>query len=94
MRRSFDLRGQLELEWVHQSRYYTDPENEHRYEGHDYLNLRGQWNFANDWQAGFRLLNVTDVQYAGRADYTSFGGDRYFPSAPRSWFVDIEYRWP
>ena len=94
LRRSFDLRGQLELEWVHQSRYYTDPENEHRYAGHDYLNLRGQWNFANDWQAGFRLLNVTDVQYAERADYTSFSGDRYFPSAPRSLFVDIEYRWP
>ena len=94
LRRSFDLRGQLELEWVHQSRYYTDPENEHRYAGHDYLNLRGQWNFANDWQAGFRLLNITDVQYAERADYTSFSGDRYFPSAPRSLFVDIEYRWP
>ena len=40
------------------------------------------------------LLNVTDVQYAERADYTSFSGDRYFPSAPRSLFVDIEYRWP
>ena len=94
LRRSFDLRGQLELEWVHQSRYYTDPENEHRYAGHDYLNLRGQWNLTNDWQAGFRLLNITDVQYAERADYTGFSGDRYFPSAPRSLFVDIEYRWP
>ncbi|NNC55587.1 MAG: TonB-dependent receptor, partial [Pseudomonadales bacterium] len=36
----------LELQGIHVSRYYTNPENSARYPGHDYLNLLGGWRNA------------------------------------------------
>ena len=93
LRKYFAQRGQIELEWVHQSRYYTDPENQHRYAGHDYANLRAQWQYAGQWSGGLRIINITGVQYADRADYTGFSGDRYFPAAQRAAFIDLQYQW-
>lgn len=82
-----------ELEWVHQGRYYTDPENLHSYAGHELLNLRVSWQVNPRWRTFARLANVTNTEYAERADYTAFGGDRYFPGEPRSLYVGVESRW-
>ncbi|MGB5323957.1 MAG: hypothetical protein WBN40_00860, partial [Pseudomonadales bacterium] len=82
----------LELQGVHVSRYYTDPENAHRYPGHDYLNLRGGWS-SGDWGFILRLINATDVRYAERADFTQFSGDRYFPGRPRTLLGEVRYSW-
>jgi outer membrane receptor protein involved in Fe transport len=83
----------LELEWLHQDSYYTDPENLHEYEGHDLLNLRGRWQLSRGITLSARLLNLTDEAYAERADYSSFSGDRYFPGEPRRLYlgIDIHY---
>jgi hypothetical protein len=35
------------------------------------------------------VLNLLDVDYAERADYTSFAGDRYFVGEPRSLYVTV-----
>lgn len=82
---------QLELEWVQMGRYYTDPENLHSYPGHDLLNLRGQWVVSPRMAMSARVLNLTDKDYAERADFTAFGGDRYFPGEPRSLYVELEF---
>ncbi|BFM18497.1 TonB-dependent vitamin B12 receptor BtuB [Maricurvus nonylphenolicus] len=83
----------LEMEWLHQGSYYTDPENLHDYGGHDLLNLRGRWQLNKDIALSARLLNLTDEDYAERADYSSFSGDRYFPGEPRALYlgIDIHY---
>jgi len=83
-------RSKLSAEWVHMGGYYTDPENLHRYAGHDIANLSARWKISETFSASARLLNVFDQRYAERADYSSFGGDRYFPGQPRSLYVSVE----
>ncbi|MCB1667950.1 MAG: TonB-dependent receptor [Pseudomonadales bacterium] len=83
----------FEIEWQHVGSYYTDPENKHRYPGHDLLNLRGQYQLSPNVELSARLINATDRRYADRADYTAFSGERYFPGAPRTAFFAISYQW-
>lgn len=82
-----------ELEWVHMGKYFTDPENRHRYNGHDIVNLRARWQVASQWHVSARMMNLMNSEYAERADFTSFSGDRYFPGEPRSLYFDVERRW-
>lgn len=79
-----------QLEWVTMGSYYLDPENAHRYSGHQLVNLRSQWSVPNDWGVSVRLNNLLDRRYADRADYTSFSGERYFPGRGRSVFLSLE----
>lgn len=78
-----------ELEWVHMGPYYLDPENQHKYGGHDYLNLRATWQVNDRAGLSVRIMNLTNKKYAERADYTSFTNARYFPGKPRSVYVGI-----
>lgn len=82
-----------ELSWQHMGSYYTDPENLHSYEGHNLLNMRATWQASPQSSISARLTNMTDRKYAKRADYTSFGGDRYFPGQPREFSVSLDYLW-
>ncbi|HMN45043.1 MAG TPA: TonB-dependent receptor [Povalibacter sp.] len=80
-----------ELEWVGVGRYYVDAANAHEYEGHDLLNLRLAWNATAHWTGIVRVNNLTDEDYADRADY-AFGNYRYFPGRDRTVFVEVNYR--
>ncbi|MGB3622788.1 MAG: TonB-dependent receptor [Ketobacter sp.] len=82
----------VELEWVSMGDYYTDLENLHSYDGHNLLHLRLRQQINNDVSFGLRLTNLTNQYYAERADYSSFGGDRYFIGLPRSVYGDIQIR--
>ena len=84
---------QVELEWLWTSGYFMEPENRHRYPGHEILNLRARAALGPSVIAYLRLLNLTGRAYADRADYTVFSGERYFPGRPRSLFVGFEWRW-
>jgi len=84
-------RGRIELEAVHQGSYWLDAANEHKYDGHNLLNLRASWRFTDDWQLTGRMNNVTDELYADRADF-AFGAYRYFPGRTREFFIEIAYR--
>ena len=68
-----------ELEWVNMGDYFTNPENTASYEGHDLLNLRSQYRLNDDVTLSLNIMNLTDEEYAERADWTTFTGDRYFP---------------
>ena len=85
--------ARAELEWEHMGNYYTDPENLHRYDGHDVLNLRASMQVTDALTLFARINNLTDTSYAERADYTSFGGDRYFPGRPRNLMMSLDYKW-
>ena len=84
---------QVELEWVWTSGYFMEPENRHRYPGHEILNLRARAALGESVIVFVRLLNLTGRAYADRADYTVFSGERYFPGRPRSLFAGLEWRW-
>ncbi|MCF8474996.1 MAG: TonB-dependent receptor [Emcibacter sp.] len=76
-----------EFEWAHMGSYFLDPENLHRYEGHDYFNLRANFKVTEKAKLFLRIMNIADIKYAERADYTSFTHERYFPGKPRSFYL-------
>jgi len=78
----------VELEWQYLGSYYTDPENEHSYPGHQLVNMRAQLFIDHEWQLNLRINNIADVDYADRADY-GFGQARYFIGEPRTTFVEL-----
>jgi iron complex outermembrane recepter protein len=80
-----------ELEWVNMGEYWEDPENLNEYEGHNLLNLRTAWNINSDVNIALNILNLTDIEYAERADWTSFGGKRYFPGEPVRAFLSVNW---
>ncbi len=94
---SFRLNWQItpavssELEWVDMGEYYSNPENTARYDGHDVFNLRTNWNVNEDLSLSLRVLNLTDEEYAERADWTTFGGDRYFIGLPLRAFLSVTW---
>jgi iron complex outermembrane receptor protein len=82
-----------ELEWVHLSRYYLEPDNQHEYAGHDLLNLRVVWSHASGLGASLRVTNLLDEDYAERADF-GFGSYRYFVGEPRGAYLEFSYALP
>ncbi len=89
-----DLLGQqslAELEWVAMGSYFLDPDNQHKYNGHNLLNLRASSQLGRRWTASLRVLNVLDEDYAERADF-GFGEYRYFVGEPRAAYVELAYR--
>lgn len=80
--------SRAELEWVHMGAYWLDAANEHRYPGHELLNLRIEQRLGERWRLGARITNLFDVDYAERADY-AFGDYRYFPGPGRQVFVEL-----
>lgn len=77
-----------ELEVVRLARYYTDAANANDYPGHTLVNLRVSYS-SGDWRLFGRLMNLTDREYAERADF-GFGSERYFVGEPLSLYVGIE----
>lgn len=78
-----------ELQWAHVGGYFLDEANQHRYGGHNLLNLSVEQALPRGWHLSVRLVNLADTAYAERADY-SFGNYRYFPGDGRQGFVSVE----
>jgi len=89
---NINSQSSLNIEWVHMDDYYTDEANLHRYEGHDLVNLRYRYDSADNWYFAARVTNLFDEDYAERADFSSFGGDRYFVGEPASLYVTVGSR--
>jgi outer membrane receptor protein involved in Fe transport len=82
-----------EIELVNVGDYYTNPENTASYEGHDVINWRTQYQYNNDLTFSLNVLNVTDEEYAERADWTTFTDDRYFPGEPVRAFLGVTWNY-
>lgn len=80
--------SRIELEWVRMGSYYLDPQNVHRYSGHQLLNLRARGELSSKVWAGLRITNLLDKDYAERADF-GFGQYRYFVGQGRAAFFEI-----
>ena len=85
-------RFSTELELQHVGSYYLDPSNEHKYPGHTLLNARARFELNEQWRVSIRGINLSNRAYADRADFTTFTDERYFPGAPRSAFVELNYQ--
>lgn len=87
-----DMSHSLNFEWVHMDDYYTNESNLNSYEGHDLFNLRYRYDPGDDWYFAARVLNLFDTDYAERADWTGFSGDRYFVGEPASLYLTVGRR--
>lgn len=88
-------RGNAELEWAYTDAYYLDAANTARYDGHRLLNLRVLMELTPNWTAGVRLTNLTDTEYADRADLLSISTPpvyRYFTGHPREIYVSLSWQ--
>ena len=79
-----------ELEWLWLGQYWVDPENQHRYDGHQLLNARVSWQLSDTVTTTLVITNVLDEDYAERADL-GFGNYRYFVGEPRSAVLGITF---
>jgi outer membrane receptor protein involved in Fe transport len=84
-------RTRAELEWQHLGEHYLEPTESFEYAGHDLAHLRVRHQLAAAWGVSLRVTNLTDEEYAERADY-AFGNYRYFIGEPRSVFVEVEWQ--
>jgi outer membrane receptor protein involved in Fe transport len=79
-----------ELSWQHLSEYYLDPENTAKYDGHSLLDMSVNYVINERLSAKINVFNITDEDYAERADF-AFGGYRYFVGQPRRAFISIQW---
>lgn len=85
------LRGTTaELEWVHIGEHFLDVGNDARYPGHNLMHLRLQQAVNKTFTLSVRVTNLTDEDYAERADFGGVPADfRYFIGEPRSAYVGV-----
>ena len=81
----------FELEAERLGSYYTDAANLHEYEGHTLIHSRFVYLSSDNLKQIIRIHNLLDKDYAERADFNAFGGDRYFPGIPRQVYYGLEY---
>ena len=81
----------FEAEWVSEGSYFTDAANDHSYDGHNLLHLRGEAKITERLAVFLTLRNVTDALYAERADF-AFGNDRFFPGEERTFGFGLRFR--
>ena len=87
-----DAATRLELVYLHVGGYWLDESNQHRYGGHDLVNLYAQRDLGAGYSLGLRVINLADVAYAEHADY-NLGRYRYFPGDGREVFLGVEKIW-
>lgn len=87
-----DAVTRVELEYLHVGGYWLDESNQHRYGGHDLVNLYAQHAVGGGYSLSLRLLNLANTAYAEHADY-NLGRYRYFPGDGREVFVGVEKAW-
>ena len=73
-------------------RYFTEPSNTYVYKGHNLTNLRTFYELSEEISLNLSVLNIFDKEYAERADYSSFTGERFFPGIPLKWRLGINYK--
>lgn len=81
------------LEWQHMGEYYTDAANLHSYQGHSLWHLSFRTPLSSGWQLSTGMRNLTNERYAERADYSVFGGDRYFPGHGVNIWASLKREW-
>jgi iron complex outermembrane receptor protein len=78
------------VELVHMGEYYLDAENTHKYDGHNVLNIRANWQASEQLGFSARLINASDEDYAERARF-NFGDYQYFVGEPRGLYLGADY---
>jgi outer membrane receptor protein involved in Fe transport len=87
-----DAATKFEVQYLHIGGYWLDESNQHRYGGHDLVNLYGERDLGRGYGLRLRIINAADTAYAERADY-NLGQYRYFPGDGREFFLELDKQW-
>jgi len=82
----------LELQGQYMGSYSMDAANNHRYAGHQTVDLRSGYALSDQASIRLSVINLTDEDYAERADF-AFGNYRYFPGASRQLRLALQLEW-
>ncbi len=80
----------FEGEVITLDKYYLDPDNLHKYQGHTLVNINNKWAVGPNLSLWLRVKNLLDKSYAERADF-GFGQYRYFVGRDRSAHIELIY---
>ena len=83
--------ARVEGEWTRVGSYWMDPENTHRYDGHDLFNLRASLPVAARVELTARVINLADERYAEGASYSAFTQEELTPGLPRTVYLGVRY---
>jgi outer membrane receptor protein involved in Fe transport len=84
--------GKFALEWTRLGRYWMDAANTHEYAGHNLLNLRINYPFANQWEVYGSVINVADRRFAESASLSGTQ-EQFAPGMPRTFYLGVQYNW-
>jgi outer membrane receptor protein involved in Fe transport len=84
--------GVVAVEWVRLGSYWMDPENTHRYDGHDLFNVFATVPLVQHLELSARITNLADRRFAETSSFNQQQGERYRPGAPRQFFLGAQYR--
>ena len=72
-------------------KYFTDAANLHEYKGHTLIHSKFLYKFSRTLYAYLEINNLANKDYAERADYNFYGGDRYFPGREREFLIGFKF---
>lgn len=85
------------IEWQHLGSYFTDPANQHRYDGHDLFNVYFDAPVTRGFALVGRVNNLANTRNAVTASYNPFVApadrERFRPGLPRAFYLGAQYRW-
>ncbi|HEY7192801.1 MAG TPA: TonB-dependent receptor [Gemmatimonadales bacterium] len=90
-------RSAFTAEWANVGWYFTDPENQHRYDGYDVFNLEATTPVYRGVSVVARLANITDERYSVASSFNPFLAPadqaRYTPAPARTLYLGLQYGW-
>jgi iron complex outermembrane receptor protein len=84
--------GLVALEWVKLGSYWMDPDNTHKYDGHDLFNVFATVPVMDHLELSGRVTNLADKRFAETSSFNQQQGERFRPGAPRQFFLGAQYR--
>jgi outer membrane receptor protein involved in Fe transport len=84
--------GIVAVEWVKLGSYWMDPENTHKYDGHDLFNVFATVPVMEHLELSGRVTNLADTRFAETSSFNAQQGERFRPGAPRQFFLGAQYR--
>lgn len=81
----------LEAEWVYLGSYWLNDANTGKYDGHNLVNLRLNYETAGQWQFFLRATNLFDTRWANSAQVSN-GQPQYAPGLPFSLYGGVSRR--
>ena len=84
--------GLVAVEWVKLGSYWMDPDNTHKYGGHDLFNVFATVPVMAHLELSGRVTNLADRRFAETSSFNAQQGERFRPGAPRQFFLGAQYR--